>query len=128
MGFGKRISAAGWFGNLNKPSCPAKKSVYEFTVSLRGLLKKSSSGDIAFSGKAAFVRSPDLPLRKHPPLPSLVRGVKKAMRSRRAEGALLFLAPLIRGGYALDKGFFNDPFKGGAIKTRRLTTPSFRYD
>ena len=40
-----------------------------------GLLKKSSSGDFAFSGQAASARTPRPPHRKHPPLPPLVRGV-----------------------------------------------------
>ncbi len=34
----------------------------------------------------------------NPPYPPLTGGYKKAMRSRRAEGVLLFLAPLSRGG------------------------------
>ena len=37
-------------------------------------------------------------LKTNPPYPPLSGGYKKAMRPRRAEGVLLFLAPLTRGG------------------------------
>ena len=50
----------------------------------------------------------------NPPYPPLTGGYKKAMRSRRAEGVLLFLAPLSRGGRggcSFDKGFCNNPRK-----------------
>ena len=36
--------------------------------------------------------------KSNPPYPPLSGGYKKAMRPRRAEGVLLFLAPLTRGG------------------------------
>ena len=58
----------------------------------------------------------------HPCISPLVRGVKKAMRLRRAEGALLFLAPLTRGGRggcSFGKGFFNKPpQRGSEIQNR----------
>ena len=38
-------------------------------------MKKSSPENIAFSGKAACARTPDLPRRNQPPLPPLDRGV-----------------------------------------------------
>ena len=48
----------------------------------------------------------------NPPYPPLSGGYKKAMRSHRAEGVLLFLTPLSRGGRggcSFDKGFFQQP-------------------
>ena len=56
-----------------------------------GAVEKSSSGDIAFSGKAAFARTPDLPRRKHPPL---VRGQEKAKPPLPGGGASPFYTPL----------------------------------
>ena len=43
-------------------------------------------------------RSDFTALKTNPPYPPLTGGYKKAMRPRRAEGVLLFLAPLSRGG------------------------------
>ena len=44
------------------------------------------------------------PHKGNPPYPPLSGGYKKAMRPRRAEGVLLFLTPLTRGGRG---GWFN---------------------
>ncbi len=55
-----------------------------------------------------------LDLKSNPPYPPLSGGYKKAMRPRRVDGALLFLAPLTRGGRggcSLDNGFFNYPLR-----------------
>ena len=58
-----------------------------------------------------------------PPYPPLTGGYKKAMRPRRAEGVLLFPAPLSRGdclyGISLSRVFFNKPFSV-AFDLRRL--------
>ena len=62
--------------------------------------------------------------KSNPPYPPLSGGYKKAMRPRRVEGALLFLAPLTRGGRGgcfsrqgedEQGGFFNKPSEGECI-------------
>ncbi len=70
-------------------------------------------------------------LKEQPPLPPLVRGVKKGDARRRAEGVLLFLAPLTRGGRgvgfqagrgfssALKCGLFQQPQCGSDCAARR---------
>ncbi len=56
-------------------------------------------GGLSLRGGASSVGSiaPSF-VEKHPPYPPLTGGYKKAMRTRRAERILLFLAPLTRGG------------------------------
>ena len=64
-----------------------------------------------------MLQSPSSGLKNNPPYPPLTGGYKKAMCSRRAEGVLLFLTPLIRGGrggclYPLRRTFSTGPTRG----------------
>ena len=75
---------------------------------LRGLLKKASL--VAMTTKTRTrAEAQAVALKTNPPYPPLSGGYKKAMRPRRVEGVLLFLAPLTRGGrggclYPLTRG------------------------
>ena len=72
---------------------------------LWGLLKKPSRGTSPLAGRRLFRANPSLPRRNQPPLPPLVRGVRKSRTPSARRGGIVlrrgaspFYTPLTRGG------------------------------
>ena len=103
MWFGVHFSSHKRIGHLRNSSIIGRKVVDEI-IPPEGLVEKPPERVMAtpLNGKSH---------KTNPPYPPLSGGYKKAMRSRRAERALLFLAPLTRGGRG---GWFSTGEVGGS--------------
>ena len=99
-------------GDSSKPTpLPRQES---FSTALKGGVILLSPRQVIYTGMTIKTpsRSPSPVLKTNPPYPPLSGGYKKAMRPRRAEGALLFLTPLTRGVAFAPYGLLQQPGKG----------------